>query len=220
MTQLPQTGSEAQSPAVDVEPAVLERVADAIFREYADEGRPAPPGESIWTRYARAAITAMPAPAPALDVPLGAGAVVRTKSDRSTTPAGSTGLVIGQASNGPNRYSVMFPGDSVPLSLPAKDLDVVRGLDLQSWWKPQPANGLPRDWVANEVGPDTPYVDEPTEMVPPGVYLLGGFTGDLEDGPQLMLRVEHALDDDTDDERWTPLSLAQAVADRLNGGVR
>lgn len=79
---------------------------------------------------------------------------------------------------------------------------------------------LPRDWVANEVGPDTPYVDEPSVMVPTGTYLLGGFTDDPEDGPQLMLRVEHALDNDSDDAEWTPLSLAQAVADRLNGGPR
>jgi hypothetical protein len=86
--------------------------------------------------------------------------------------------------------------------------------------QPPATAALPRDWVANEVGPNTPYVDEPTEMVPPGVYLLGGFTSEPEDGPQLMLRVEHALDDDTDDERWTHLSLAQAVADRLNGGAR
>lgn len=220
MTQLPQTDSEAHSAAVDVEPAVLDRVADAIFREYADERRPAPPGESIWTRYARAAITAMPAPAAALDVPIGAGAVVRTRSDRSTTPAGSIGLVIGQAKNGPNRYNVMFPGDPMPLSLPAKDLDVVRGLNSQPWWKKRPADGLPRDWVANEVGPNTPYVDEPSVMVPTGTYLLGGFTDDPEDGPQLMLRVEHALDNDSDDAEWTPLSLAQAVADRLNGGPR
>lgn len=83
----------------------------------------------------------------------------------------------------------------------------------------EPAPGLPRDWCASEVAPGTPYRDEPSVMVPPGVYLLGGFTDDPEDGPQLMLRVEHALDNTSDDEKWTPLSLAQAVADRLNGGA-
>jgi hypothetical protein len=114
----------------------------------------------------------------------------------------------------------MFPGDPVPLSLPAKDLDVVRGLDPQSWWKPQSADGLPRDWIANEAGPHTRYVDEPSVLVPPGAYLHGGFTDDPEDGAQLMLRVEYALDNDTGDAKWTDLSLAQAVADRLNGGVR
>lgn len=86
--------------------------------------------------------------------------------------------------------------------------------------QPPATSALPRDWVAKEVGPNTPYVDEPSEMVPPGVYLLGGFTDDPEDGPQLMLRVEHALDNASDDESWTPLSMAQAVADRLNGGNR
>lgn len=76
--------------------------------------------------------------APAVAVPLGCGAVVRTLTGVGLTHlAGEIGLVTGQAKNGPNRYSVMFPGDSYMYSLAAKDIEVVRGLDPQSWWKKQ-----------------------------------------------------------------------------------
>lgn len=78
-------------------------------------------------------------------------------------------------------------------------------------------DSLPRDWRAVEVHPGTPYVDEPSVMVPPGVYLAGGFSDDPEDGADLILRVEQALDVD---DRWSHLSLAKAVADRLNRGAR
>lgn len=54
-------------------------------------------------------------------------------------------------------------------------------------------HALPRDWRVDEIGAGTPYADEPTEMIPPGVYLAAGFTDDPEDGPGLILQVE----------RWT-----------------
>lgn len=78
-------------------------------------------------------------PAPALATPLGVGALVRVDHDLLNHPIGDIGMVIGQAKNGPNRYSVMFPGDSYPFSLAAKDLEVVQGLTPQSWWKKTPA---------------------------------------------------------------------------------
>jgi hypothetical protein len=78
--------------------------------------------------------------------------------------------------------------------------------------------GLPRDWIAREISPNTPFPDEPSVMIPPGVYLLGGFTGDLEDGANLVLRIEQALGGEEDE--LTHLDLARALADRLNGGGR
>lgn len=80
------------------------------------------------------------------------------------------------------------------------------------------ADRLPRDWRVNEIDPGTPYAGESTEMIPPGVYLAAGFTGDPEDGPGLILKVEQVSG--RGDEDPDMVGVARQIADRLNGGVR
>lgn len=68
--------------------------------------------------------------------PLGVSCIVRISDDMSSPDlAGRLGMVIGQAANGPNRYSVMVPGDPFTYSLSASSLDVVQGVDLDGWWR-------------------------------------------------------------------------------------
>ncbi len=55
----------------------------------------------------------------ALTGTLGVSAVVRTLHELFGHPAGTLGLVIGQASNGPDRYRVMIPGNPHEYSLVA-----------------------------------------------------------------------------------------------------
>lgn len=77
--------------------------------------------------------------------PLGRGAVVRTRVDIGRAlPAGSIGLIIGQAKSGSKRYRVMFPGDPFEYALAAKQMDLVRGLDPQPWWKKANSSG---SWI-------------------------------------------------------------------------
>ena len=66
---------------------------------------------------------------------LGVSAVVRFKREIFQHPIGTVALVIRQASNGSNRYSVMVPGDPLPYSAAYKDLELVQGIDRQCWWK-------------------------------------------------------------------------------------
>lgn len=74
---------------------------------------------------------------------------------------------------------------------------------------------LPRDWQAVHILPGTPYLDEPSEMQPPGWFVFGGFSGDPEEGAAFVLEVDQALD--RDDTGMTLERLAQTVAARLNG---
>ena len=71
----------------------------------------------------------------ALTSTLGVSAVVRTLHELFGHPAGTLGLVIGQASNGPDRYRVMIPGNPHEYSLRGRDVEVVQGIErwYQRW---------------------------------------------------------------------------------------
>lgn len=49
--------------------------------------------------------------------------------------AGRVGMVVGQAPGGRERYQVMVPGDPFTYSFPAVDLEVLQGVELETWWR-------------------------------------------------------------------------------------
>lgn len=67
--------------------------------------------------------------------PIGVSVVVRLKAAHHDYPAGTYALVIDQAPNGRDRYRVMIPGDPLTFTPHVSDLDVVQGVDPQSWWR-------------------------------------------------------------------------------------
>lgn len=73
---------------------------------------------------------------------------------------------------------------------------------------------LTHEWRAVEVKPNTPYWDEPSEMMDPGWFVVGGpKSDDPEESAPLILKVELA----TEDSGYTLQTLAHAVASALRG---
>ncbi len=71
-------------------------------------------------------------------IPIGVSCIVRARprhDEPSWHQAGKVGMVIGQARNGRDRYSIMFPGDTFAYSLAAADLEVLQGVDPEAWWR-------------------------------------------------------------------------------------
>lgn len=66
---------------------------------------------------------------------LGVSAVVRILRSPYPIPAGTIGMIVEQFPYGRSRYRVMVPGDPLELSIEARDLEVVRGVDLETWWR-------------------------------------------------------------------------------------
>lgn len=50
---------------------------------------------------------------------------------------------------------------------------------------------ITESFQVRKVVPGTPYVDEPSEIVPPGWYVFGG---EYDEGSDVVVRVEHAVD--------------------------
>ncbi len=70
---------------------------------------------------------------------IGVSTIVRLRRPHLDHPAGTVAMVIAQAPNGRNRYMVMVPGDPLSFCPLVADLEVVRGVDPQSWWRKEVA---------------------------------------------------------------------------------
>jgi len=67
---------------------------------------------------------------------IGVSAIVRMRSSSGNLwKEGDIGMVIGQAASGRLRYQVMFPGTPYPLSPLIAEMELVQGVDLESWWQ-------------------------------------------------------------------------------------
>lgn len=82
------------------------------------------------------------------------------------------------------------------------------------------------EFQAIEVPPATPYADEPTETIPPGVYIVGARRrpSSPDEGPVISLRVECADPDllaraGLNIEGDSDLATAHAVATALTRGA-
>ncbi|MEV8610233.1 hypothetical protein AB0383_20290 [Amycolatopsis sp. NPDC051373] len=75
--------------------------------------------------------------------------------------------------------------------------------------------GVRVQYRAGEVLPNTPYPDEPSEMIPPGWYVIGRAVDDHAED-QVVIAIDEAFGDDGEDLRG---QIAEAVAAGLNGSV-
>lgn len=70
--------------------------------------------------------------------PIGVSAVVRLRTPVRSHPAGTHALSIGQAPNSRHRYQAMAPGEPLPVSPLAIELEVAPGVTTAEWWRQSP----------------------------------------------------------------------------------
>jgi hypothetical protein len=69
---------------------------------------------------------------------LGVSAIVRIThhdANKGLIPAGTIGMIVDQRPGTRHRYAVMIPGDPLATWYPAERLELVQGIDPQTWWR-------------------------------------------------------------------------------------